>query len=261
MTCSRCGLNFSEAEPAPERCPNCGEELAPPKPRGPAALVLAYLDAVWQLITKPAAFFRRMPLQGGLSAPLAFALVTHWIGSAVGFLWLSLIGRRILPFFEGWRQIPGELAEIDSPGNAARWKEAADRISDWLRNAGPVIADPFLTLFSVLFTSALVYFGARLLVTPGKNGAPREITYESALRIVCFGMAPSILAGLPVFGFGVASFLTLVVTVIGAKQVYRTGVVRAIVIALFPKLLFLALAFGGLVVLAVALAQLFSSFF
>ncbi|MCM2323659.1 MAG: hypothetical protein NDJ90_10405 [Oligoflexia bacterium] len=263
QTCPQCGLKFSEspALAGVERCPSCGTRLAPsPDEQSPSILITRYLSTVWQLITRPSSFFRAMPVSGGLSRPLAFALVTHWIGSALGFLWLALIGGRLARFFDGWRQISSEVAEVDNPGRAARWMEATDQLSVWFKNAAPVIIDPFLTLLSVFFTSLLVYVGARLLVTPGKNGAPQLITYESAIRIVCFGMAPAILAGLPIFGFGVASFLTIVITVIGAKEVYRTGVLRAIVIALFPKLLFLALLLTGIVVLGLLLVKFLSSF-
>lgn len=197
-----------------------------------------------------------MPLTGGMSGPLAFALVTHWIGAAFAFIWHLLIGGAISRYFEDFFRIAGDVSDIDHPGKFAQWMDMRERVTHWFWGAGSVIADPFLTLASIFFASFLVWIGARILVSPGKDRAPREITFESALRLVCYGMSPSILAGLPLFGWGLASLLTLIVTIIGAKEVYRTTTGRAIVIALFPKLVFLAVILLGVFVFAFALAQL-----
>ena len=95
-----------------------------------------------------------------------------------------------------------------------------------------------------------------------REGRPAQVvTYESALRLICFGMAPSILAGLPIFGGFVAALLVLIVTVIGAREVYEVGTGRAIVIALFPKLLFFGVFVLGFVFLAVAAIKLLAMAF
>lgn len=127
---------------------------------------------------------------------------------------------------------------IDSLGRDQAWTELKTRLGEWFSSVGSVIADPFLTLIWVLVVSAFVFLGARLLVTPGKGGSPREITFESALRIVAYGLSPSILVAVPLVGGVVAKVWIAVVTVIGAREVYRVGTGRAIVIGLFPKILF-----------------------
>jgi len=139
--------------------------------------------------------------------------------------------------------------------------EMRDRILHWIWGAGSVIADPFFTLASILFTSLFVFAGARILVTPGKNGAPQQITYESALRIICFGMSPAILAVLPIAGPVVAGICVAIVTVIGAREVYRISYGRAVIVALFPKILFLGILLLGLLFVAVVVFKIFASAF
>ena len=87
----------------------------------------------------------------------------------------------------------------------------------------------------------------------------QEITYESAVRVVCFGLTPAILAMLPLFGGFVSAICVVIVTVIGAREVYRTTTGRAVVIALFPKLLFLGVLGIGLFVLLLAAVKFFAS--
>lgn len=191
----------------------------------------------------------------GWTSPLVFALVTHWIGSAFSFLWSAWMGGS----FERYARKLLELAAdngaiIEHPGRDAVFKEFSEKIDHWTWGAGSVVVDPFLTLAWIMMTSALIYVGARILVTP-KAGEP-PVNFESALKIVSYGTAPSILSAIPLVGSGLAAIYAAYVTVIGAREVYRISIGRAIVVGLFPKFLILAIMFSGLAVLAVILLKL-----
>lgn len=246
--CRSCGYTRVSSEGP---CPNCGREFQErgaiaPQPFRPDALIKRYFSDLWQIITQPARFFRRMPLSGGLAHPLAFALVTHWLGSAFEFLWRNLLGGVVGGYFGRMFRVASDVADIDSQGRGAEILQLRERMLHWFWGAGSVIVDPFFTLFQVLFISFFVWVGARLLVTPGKDGAPSEITFESAVRLICFGLSPAILACIPILGSFTATLLTFIVTVVGAREIYRVRTGRAIAIALFPKLLFFAIIIGGL---------------
>ena len=131
----------------------------------------------------------------------------------------------------------------------------------WIWGAGSIIADPFLTLAYFFFISFLVFLGARIFVTPGKNGAPREITFESALRIVCYGMTSAILAVLPLFGGPVAYIYQIVVSVIGAREVYRIDNGRASLVALFPQVLLFGILMMVFFAITVAVIKFFATAF
>ncbi|MGZ3696662.1 MAG: YIP1 family protein [Bdellovibrionota bacterium] len=261
IDCPRCGTSANENA---SECASCGQKFVV-KPAGPVEgggeLLRNYFRDLSQILTQPTRFFRRMPTSGGVGGPLAFALVTHWIGSAFGYLWRLLVGGALAGWLSGFFRIAGDVADVDDPGRGSQLLEMRNRIVQWLWGAGPVIADPFLTLASILFTSFLVFVGAKLLVHAGRDGSPREITFESALRIVCFGMSPAILAALPLFGSVVSSICVLVVTVIGAREVYRISTGRAVIVGLFPKVLFIGIIFLGTIFFAVAILKLLVSAF
>lgn len=235
IECPRCGHRLSGSETA---CPSCGMRLGAEAGAVESAtsLVRGYFSDVWRILTQPSRFFGELPLSGGYGPPLAFALVTHWIGKSGSFLWHSALGWTTFDWLSRYAT------------------EQPVWLDKWLIGVGSVVTDPFATLFSILFTSAFVFAGARILV----NGI--AVSYESAVRLVCYGMTPSILAALPFFGWGLSSVLSVVVTVIGAKKMYRTGTGRAIVIALFPKILFFAFFAIALLFLGLILAKFVTAF-
>ncbi len=229
--------------------------------------VVEYFHKLWAILTRPSSFFGTLSQLAdsrgrlGVTAPLVFVIVTHWIGSALQYIWQSAVGGVFEPYFRNAFKIADHLADVDNPGRSAVFAEVRERLLHWIMGVGSVILDPFWTLASVLFTSFFVFLGARLLVSPGKDGAPREVNYESALIVVCYGMAPSILSGLPIAGGFIASFLTVIITVVGARAYYRTSTPRAAVIALFPKLLFAGFIFLTFGILLIALLKLIATAF
>lgn len=215
-----------------------------------------YFGDLREILLRPRAFFARMPREGGLSGPIAFALVTHWLGAAFQFLWGQAFGtgfrERLMQFSKLFERMTG--TPIDSPGRGGSPFPTGD-IAEWMWGAGFVIADPFLTGLAILSTSYLVWIGARLL-------APREgVSYERAARVVAYGMSPAILAVIPFAGSFIAWVWALVVTTIGAQVVFGVSSGRALVIALFPRLFFVAMLFLGLFLLVAILFLVFGSLF
>ncbi|MBY0471317.1 hypothetical protein K2X30_09130 [bacterium] len=219
-----------------------------------ANVVTKYFWNLKEIHTNPKGFFRKLPVKGGLSGPLAFALVTHWIGAAAQYVWVTVLGGMFSSHFGDLFDIASKVADVDSQGRGSEViVEMKEKILDWMWGAGSILVDPFWTLASVFFTSFFVFVGARLFVSPGKEGAPEEITFETAIRVVCFGMAPTILTFIPVAGSFLSWIGVIVITVIAAKEIYRLDTGRAIVVGLFPKVVLLACVFMGLGVLMVVL--------
>lgn len=265
--CNRCGNSIPDSgleSLKPTSCPHCGNALVRARPPGQAAwnLIRNFFFDVWQIITEPTAFFRRMPTTGGYTGPLAFALICHWLGTSISYLWKLSIAQTVLEFTTHLFQIAGEVMEVDSPGRGTQFIEFRDKIVQWLMGAGPVVADPFFTLFAILFTSVLIYVGARIL-TPSyskeNKSSYNAVTYESVVRIVCFGTTPAILAAIPIFGGFISSLCTLIVTVVGVREVYKVSTFRALIIALFPKLLFVGIIGMGLLAMVYTVVHFFIS--
>lgn len=234
---------------AGQPCPGCGLMLADDahrKSRTEQGLssLKEYAQTLREILFHPSQFFQKMPQTGGMGRPLAFALITHWLAAAVGFIWMAAFGS-LFNHPVNWLSSLGKITGlsgggiiindgIDYPGRGARWVELQDRLTDWFWGTSSIIADPFITLGAILFTAFLVYLGARLLV-------PRRVTLESAVRILSYGMAPSIIGSLPILGAGIAGFWILLASIAGAREVYQIGNTRALIVITFPKLIFLGL--------------------
>jgi hypothetical protein len=252
--CPHCG-----AVSAGTTCISCGRSITPEIGLDLAHPFRVYFGTLWQLLTHPTRFFEKMPISGGASGPLAFALITHWLGSALSFLWAAALSGAISSYSSGIFKIFGDVADIDHPGRSAMIAQARDRLVHWIWGAGSILVDPFVTLVSIAFTSFFVWMGARLFVNPKPEEGLPSVTYESALRIVCFGMTPSILAVIPIFGPVISGLCVILVTIIGARVVYRIDTGRAILVALFPKLLWIAVILGGIAALALVALKMVTS--
>lgn len=195
-----------------------------------------YFETLWAIIRTPKKFFHEMPLGGGLAAPLSFALVTHWLGAFGGYFWRMILGTDSL--LQSWWRSRIDSADVDTIDDYS-WM--ADSLNQWSKqffwNAGAVVLDPFKTLFSLLMGALFVFLGARLLVNPGRDGAPWEIRYEGALRILAYSMASSIFLVLPIGGEFLSWITMMIFSVIGAREVYRVETGRAMIIAFFPSVL------------------------
>jgi hypothetical protein len=259
--CPHCGFNYSESETSAERdsvCPVCGKSLQtqPRKLESGLTLIQNYFERLWKILAHPALFFRELPQDEALAGPLAFALVTHWLGSAFNYLWHLAIGVSMTDFMQDLMMRAGDSIQIDNPGRNAQLLQLRDQVTSWFFSASSIITDPFFTLVSILFTSSLVFIGARILVPRKTN-----VNFSSAVKIISYGMTPAILAAIPALGGAIASFYTVIVTIIGAREVYRISNTRAFFVALFPKVLFVGILMFGFLFFAISIVQLFASFF
>jgi hypothetical protein len=259
--CPHCGLNFPEAEIGTEQptiCPSCGKPRfsQPAKLESGLVLIKNYFLALSCILTQPTKFFSELAPSNKIAGPLAFALVTHWLGSAFAYLWHLLIGGSLHGYLQDMIMRAGNSIQIDTPGHAEQLMHLREQLMSWFLSTGSIVADPFFTMISILYTSFFVYIGARILVPPKVT-----VNYASAVRIVCYGMTPAILAAVPALGGFIASFYTVIVTIIGAREVYRIGTTRATVVALFPKLLFIGMLLFGFLFFAVSIFQMVNSFF
>ena len=215
-------------------------------------LIQGYFLQLGAILTQPSKFFRELPPSNNITEPLAFALVTHWLGASFGYLWHLVLGGSIHGYIQDFLMRTGDSIQINTLGHNEQLTQLRDHIVSWFLSAGAILTDPFFTLISILYTSFFVFIGARILIPPKAT-----VNYPSAVRIVCYGLTPAILGAIPALGSVIASFYTMVVTIIAAREVYRIGTGRATLVALFPKLLFPGILFFGLLFFALSLIQMF----
>lgn len=266
MNCSHCGLILSDPaflsdslNEVTGTCPNCGYAVhggsrsdGASHARTASQFLTSLVDDIKSLLFQPHSFFRRMPRNAGLIQPLAFALITHWLGRSLGYLWSTVTARTSEQMVSHWMNLLGQLGghndQIDALSRSAPWLSMKHQFFDWFWGMGSVITDPFTTLIGMLITSFFVFLGARLFVGT-MSDAPASaafasdaqtrhvVTYESAVRIMAYGAVASIFMSLPIAGSFIAVIYGLYISVVGAKEVYQVGTGRALVVVLFPKLL------------------------
>jgi hypothetical protein len=274
-----------------------GTATPPHKSESSLEPIANYFRDLKKVTFQPTLFFKALPVSGGIGGPLAFALVTHWIGAALGYFMDSLTGNigermmhQMVQFSSHYSTRSLGTGDIDAPMKMANgWMNSLNqgqKFADWIWGSGGTLLDPFFTLVIILFTSFFVFIGARLFVNPTswptsrsapaasvRSGGgpmnldsevvrfPSGVTYESALRVVAFGMSPAIFAGVPYFGW-IASWVFIpIVTIIGAREIYRISPGRATVVGLFPSLLFLGILSLGLVIMMMFFMKLIGSLF
>lgn len=220
-------------------------------------LISDYFRTLKALLSSPTQFFHTLDLNRGMVGPLTFAVITHWVGAALAYLWQSAVGRVFQNDIRDFMGAFDKFVEIDSTDRSVMYVEMRQKVIDWMWGVGSVIVDPFKTVISILITSFFVWLGAKLLANPHVENSERRFSFETAVALVSFGYAPSILQGIPMLGSTVAWLFTFIVTLIGAREIYRVGNGRGMVIVLFPKILLFTFFFGSLALLMLLFFKLF----
>ncbi|MDR3607958.1 MAG: hypothetical protein P4M08_11340 [Oligoflexia bacterium] len=211
--------------------------------RGP---ISAYFEGLRNLLFRTTAFFRSVPLDNGLGGPLAFGLVSHWIGKAGENLWLNFLNSKTTSMMWGWgNRLPG----IENLGRDARWHMAQQRLTDWLNGVSSVVLDPFFTVFWILFGAVLLFISARIFIGSvsdriGKPARLREISFASAVRVIAYSQAAAVFLLIPTIGSFIAFWMGLWIIFVGIRELYNVTNGLALWVLLSEKLI-LFFVFGA----------------
>lgn len=198
---------LSPPTPPSFSAPSYDGRVAPPwEQPGPA--IQRYVDTARGVLMESAAFFRRMRREGGLVAPLVYAMIGVVIGS-LG----SLFGSTLMPF-------------------------------GWLDGGSLLMSLMMVPVFSLigLFIGSGIFHVLYLLV-----GGSRQ-TFETTFRLVAYTVgstAPFMIV--PLVGGLVSGVWSLVVLVLGGTEAHEISQGKALVVALLPSVLCCGamLLFGG----------------
>ncbi len=219
--------------------------------------VLHYFKTLKAVLTAPTLFFRDLPRPTGVVGPLFFGILTSWIGSALEYLWYSGFGRlfesRISDILHAFEKVP----QIDSSGQFETALEMRKKVTEWVFGMSAVLIDPFKTCAWILFLSFFIWVAARLFANRDYPPAEKRLTYETAISIVAFSQAAALFKGVPIVGGMIAAIFAMIIAVIGATETYRVTTGRAVVIALFPSILFWGLILASMLAFFSAILMLF----
>ena len=161
-------------------------------------------------------FFSRLPLGGGVLAPLLYALIIETVGTMVSALWGLALKNPLFP-------------ETGLSGNMT---------------TAATLLIPVLVFMGIVLSALLLHVS--LLIV----GGAKE-NFEATFRVVCYSAAAELFNVIPLVGWIIALIWKLYITLIGLRTVHRITTARA-AIAIFLPLI----AACGLVIAGIALTVL-----
>lgn len=220
-----------------------------------------YFRKVGRVLSRPTQFFSELNPPKGLSGPLAFALVTHWLARLIEYCWSSSFGGGMVPYWKRlFDSIQPQTAGIDGLRQMPWFLETRGLVMNWFWGTGSIIIDPFLSIIKILLHSLILFVAARLLVPSRTSIEAQRSSFESIVQVVCYGMTPALFTVVPFIGAPAAALYTLVVTLIGLAITLQIGFGRALIIALFPQILIAGAVLAGAMALLLFFVKFFSSF-
>jgi hypothetical protein len=192
----------------------------------------ALVETTRQVLTQPAAFYRAMPVTGGLGSPLLYGVVLGWAGLVAAAFYQAIFQMVVGP---SWASIAAERPELAA---LLGWTEG------WVGLVGQAVFGGLMVLIALFVVSGVLHLVLLLL-----GGASRG--FEATFRVVGFAEATSLLFLIPFCGQLIGSIWCLALYVVGLAEAHRIGHGKAAAAVLLPLLLccccaaVLAFAFAG----------------
>ena len=240
--------------PTPERfCPNCGGDLqagasapsgalgsprgTPWERRAELGLGTALVETTKEVLTAPTAFYRAMPVGGGIGTPLGFGVIVGYIGLAVSAIYNAIFHMMVGSAFSSF----------------GRHSELQPLLTMMQGGAGLVInlvLGPVFIVIGLFLASGILHVMLMLL-----GGANRD--FEATFRVASFAQASSLLSIIPFCGGLIGAVYGLVLFVIGLSEAHRISRGKAATAVLIPLVVFccccvvipLVVMFGGVAAL------------
>jgi hypothetical protein len=218
--CQHCGAGLTESVSGP--LPTAGGRSKTPwEDRENAGFFGGLFTTLNKVLFKPSDFFRTMPVTGGLTDPLLYALIVGMVGLMFSYFWEIVLHDSMQTFMTPEMKAAASYGILHGSGNV------------FLAVFSP------LMLIIVLFviTAGLHLF---LLMVKGARGG-----FEASFRVVSYCISPFLLLIVPFCGNIIALVWTMVITIIGLKEAHEISGGKAFFAVSFPMLLCC-----GLVILA-----------
>jgi hypothetical protein len=181
------------------------------------------------VLTAPTAFFRSMPVTGGIGGPLLYAVIVGYAGLIASTLYMFVL-----------------QATLGSAWTFGRHGEL-DRLMPFLRGGMglvmQVIFGPIQVVIGLFVVTALVHLALMLL-----GGATRG--FEATFRVAAYSEAAMLIRIIPACGDLIAVAYFIVLAIIGLSEAHRISKGRAAAAVLLPLIL-LCCCCAGIVALAV----------
>jgi hypothetical protein len=233
MFCPHCGKEIAEGQIF---CQHCGARLAEPAPvaggrektpwedREARGFFSGLFTTVKDTLFRPSEFFRKMPVTGGLTDPLLYALIIGMAGLMFSYFWQILL--------------QGAMQDAMLPGMKA---VAGQHMLRGIGMAVLAFFSPFLVILGLFILSGVLHLFL-MMVKGARYG------FEATFRVAAYGSSANLFLVIPFCGGLLAGVWAIVLTIIGLREAHETTGGKAAVAVFFP-----VVVCCGLTLVAIAL--------
>jgi len=222
MFCPHCGKETTEGQVF---CASCGARLSEPgnlsageRSRTPweDRENVGYLSGVGrtlkEVLFSPSTFFRKMPVTGGLTDPLLYALIVGMLGLMVLYIWDIFLHAPMQSFMSPELRAASEHSLFGSQPTSYA-----------------AILTPFLLVLWLFVVSGMLHL-VLLLVRGSQAG------FEATFRVASYSVSPFVFLIIPICGMPITSLWIITLAIIGLKEAHGTSGGKAAFAVLFPFL-------------------------
>jgi hypothetical protein len=247
MYCPQCGKEIIEGQVF---CQNCGSRLVaesgmPLSSSGRSKTAwenreeIGFFQGMFRTMKDtlftPSDFFRKMPLSGGLTDPLLYALIIGMVGLMIHYIWDMLFYNSMPDFMS---------SEV---------RTAAGRsVIEGLRSPFAAMITPFLLIFWLFVVSGALHLFLHLV-----RGALAG--FEATFRVIAYGVSPFVFLIVPFCGMPIAGLWVMTTAIIGLKEAHGTTGGKAAFAVLFPFLFCCGIFITAMILFMGAMAASFGS--
>jgi len=208
--CQHCGSRLIEDAEGSGTGPSGGRSKTPWEDRENTGSVAGLLRTVKEVLFSPTQFFRVMPVTGGLTDPLLYALIVGMTGLLFFYLWDILLHDSMQNFMTSEMRAAVGRAGIQGG-----------------RSVVTAIITPFLFILWLFVVSGMLHLFLQLA-----RGA--KAGFEATFRVVSFSVSPFLFMVVPFCGMFITALWSMMIIIIGLRDAHETTGGKAAFAVLFP---------------------------
>ena len=233
MFCPHCGKEIADGQAF---CQHCGAPLAevaqipaerektPWEDRESRGFLSGLFSTLKEVLFRPSGFFKKMPVTGGLTDPLLYALITGMAGLIFSYFWQILM--------------QGAMQNLMIPGMKAA---PGQNMFGGVVMAVVAFLSPFLIILGLFISSGILHV-CLMLVRGARSG------FEATFRVSAYGYSAYIFLIIPFCGSLISVVWAVVLAIVGLREAHETTGGKAAFAVFLP-----VVVCCGLVLLAIAL--------
>ena len=183
--------------------------------------VQSFVGVIGDLITRPVGFFRNIARRGDFVNPLIFALVCAVISAAIG----GFLGVLYATVGIGDTGVGGAIVAF----------------------VASMFFTPIISAIALFVGAGILHLLVALIVKPANTG------FEATFRVVSYANVAQLASWVPILGPLVAAVASIVLSIIGVREIHETTTGKAALVVLIPAAVALLVALFLIVVVGAIL--------